>query len=48
VVQRVPDYVDALDNPEVAENLLKSQINRVFGRRFVVKSFRWLADSSEI
>lgn len=48
VVQRVPDYVDALDNPEVAENLLKSSVNRVFGRRFVVKSFRWLADSSEI
>ncbi|PAW62783.1 MAG: hypothetical protein B9S37_00245 [Verrucomicrobiia bacterium Tous-C3TDCM] len=48
VVQRVPDFVDSLDAADVAENLLKSPINRVFGRRFVVKSFRWLADSSEI
>ena len=42
VVQRVPDYVDAADSPEVARDQLQSQANRLFGRRFVMKSFRWL------
>lgn len=42
VVQRVPDYVDATDSPEVVRDQLQSQANRLFGRRFVMKSFRWL------
>ena len=42
VVQRVPEYVDATDAPEIARDQLKSPANRLFGRRFVMKSFRWL------
>jgi hypothetical protein len=42
VVQRVPDYVDVADAPEVAQDQLKSRENRLFGRRFIMKSFRWL------
>jgi hypothetical protein len=42
VVQRVPEYVDALDAAHVAPAALRSALNRAFGRRFVIKSFRWL------
>ena len=42
VVQRVPEYVDALDAAHVAPTALRSALNRAFGRRFVIKSFRWL------
>lgn len=42
VVQRVPDYVDSSELPEIARDQLKSQANRLFGRRFLMKSFRWL------
>ncbi len=41
VVQRVPDWVDADDLPEVASG---SPINLDFGRRFVVVDFRWLSE----
>jgi hypothetical protein len=44
VVQRLPDYIDATDLPEVARDRLKSPLNRLFGRRFVMISFRWLPD----
>lgn len=43
VVQRLPSYLDPVDDPFVAEADLKSEINEVFGRRFVIASFRWLA-----
>jgi hypothetical protein len=43
VVQRVPEYVDETDLPELAPALLRSQANRTFGRRFVIRSFRWLS-----
>ncbi|MCW1923853.1 hypothetical protein OKA05_14895 [Luteolibacter arcticus] len=42
VVQRVPDYLDATDLPEVAAASLRSEVNRSFGRRFNITSFRWL------
>lgn len=42
VVQRVPDYLDTTDLPEVSPGELKSPSNRLFGRKFVIKSFRWL------
>jgi len=48
VVQRVPDYIDSADSAEIAQASLKSAVNRSFGRRFIVKSLRWLADSREI
>ncbi|MCU0780536.1 MAG: hypothetical protein MUF04_05465 [Akkermansiaceae bacterium] len=42
VVQRVPDYLDGTDLPETASDRLKSQVNKLFGRRFVLHSFRWV------
>ncbi|MEX1048054.1 MAG: hypothetical protein WED15_00895 [Akkermansiaceae bacterium] len=47
VVQRVPDYVDAIDLPELSVDQLNSQANRLFGRRFVIRSFHWLPALSE-
>ena len=56
VVQRVPEYVDPVDRPSlntydqtVPTNLTStaSIINKAFGRRINVVSFRWLS-SSEI
>lgn len=42
VVQRVPQFVDPLDEPEAAWTSLQSNTNKVFGRRFHLVSFRWL------
>ncbi|MBB5350389.1 hypothetical protein HNR46_000613 [Haloferula luteola] len=41
VVQRMPDYVDPTDVAETELDEL-SPINEKFGRRFEVRSFRWL------
>jgi hypothetical protein len=43
VVRRVRDYVDPADAPDIT-TLPKSATNRIFGRRFEIVSFRWLAD----
>jgi hypothetical protein len=50
VVQRTPEYLDPADLPEAAENIsgrsvpaLTSEVNKQFGRRMVVTSFRWLS-----
>ena len=48
VVQRMPEYVDETDLPELAPALLRSQANRTFGRRFVIRSFRWLSGPEAI
>ena len=45
-VQRVPSFVDGANAPEAASTAL-SPVNALFGRRFVVTSFRWL-NASEI
>ena len=45
VVQRVPDYVDPLDEPHVSAADLISEANRTYGREFRLVSFRWLAPS---
>jgi hypothetical protein len=42
VVQRVPDYLDPADQAEVTTVALTSVMNRNFGRRFLITSFRWL------
>jgi hypothetical protein len=44
VVQRMPEYVDPADNPAVNVDTATSasQINKTFGRRINVVSFRWL------
>lgn len=48
VVQRVPDYIDpAADAAEVDHDDLQSAANRTFGRRFVIRSFRWLPSGGE-
>lgn len=44
VVQRVPDFVDPIDPAETAI-AASSKINRTFGRRFNIVSFRWLGES---
>jgi hypothetical protein len=43
VVQRVPDYLDTTDAPETATTALTQNVNKNFGRRFQVLTFRWLA-----
>jgi hypothetical protein len=42
VVQRMPEYLDPADAPEVAVAALSSAINQQYGRRFVIVSFKWL------
>lgn len=47
VVQRVPDYIDPVDPPSlnVYTDASANQINKVFGRRMKVVSFRWLSST---
>lgn len=49
VVQRLPEYVDPVDDPSLnaAVDTSAAVANQVFGRRFSVVSFRWL-NSNEI
>lgn len=55
-VQRMPDYVDPMDAPEApfdrptsadpyAKDELRSEVNKTFGRRMQLISFRWLNPS---
>jgi hypothetical protein len=49
VVQRLPEYVDTEDDPADNEpwdegNTLNAT-NQIYGRRFEIRSFRWLAGS---
>lgn len=46
VVQRTAAFLDAIDPPETAINLA-APLNKTFGRRFQIISFRWL-DPQEI
>ena len=43
VVQRVPDYLDPADKAHTPLADLTSQTNKTFGRRFTMKSFRWMS-----
>ena len=50
VVQRLPEYVDTETSPNNNEPwddsaLLLNAINQTYGRRFEIRSFRWLDDS---
>lgn len=47
VVQRVPDYIDPADAPSLNAytDASASPINRFFGRRMKVVSFRWLSST---
>lgn len=42
VVQRVPEYLDANQNAPEDESEKLTKINKRFGRRFKIVSFRWL------
>ncbi len=48
IVQRIPEYVDAADEPWAAPysadgaNALISEVNEMLGRRFIIVSFRWI------
>jgi Tfp pilus assembly protein PilX len=42
VVERDRNYIDLADRSEAATVSLTRVVNRAFGRRFVIKSFRWL------
>jgi len=43
IVQRVPEYLDSSDNPELKPEQLQEEANRRFGRRLDIISFRWLS-----
>jgi len=44
VVQRQAEYVDSADDSTALPgDSLNSEANKLFGRRFEVKSFRWLS-----
>ncbi|MEM9280794.1 MAG: hypothetical protein AAGA96_03120 [Verrucomicrobiota bacterium] len=45
VVQRVPEYLDSTDEPDVKAADLESAVNRTFGRQLKVVSFRWLSQN---
>jgi len=47
VVQRLPDYLDETDSPEIKQADLTSDTNKTFGRKLQVIGFRWL-NASEI
>lgn len=42
VVQRVPEFINTVDAPQLRDANLTSQLNRVFGRKIRVVSYRWL------
>jgi hypothetical protein len=44
VVQRYPDYLNPVDKPETPMTTTSLEPeNKIFGRRFILKSFRWLS-----
>ncbi len=45
VVQRVPEYVDSLDESHVKSANLASNRNKIFGRKIQIISFRWINPS---
>jgi hypothetical protein len=44
-VQRAPAYVAPTEGPEIEADSLSNIVNKKFGRRFDLVSFRWLAPS---
>ena len=45
VVQRLPDYLDSKDDSHLKQTDLTSTVNKTYGRRLRIVSFRWLNDS---
>lgn len=46
VVQRVPDFVDPIDDPATAIASLTSDVNKTFGRRFEIVSVKEIASDT--
>lgn len=44
-VQRAPQYLDGADTPQRTPQELTANVNKNFGRRYELVSFRWLSDS---
>lgn len=44
IVQRIPDYVDPVDEPHLSQDELVSDLNRRLGRKIQIVSFRWLSE----
>jgi len=53
IVQRVPEYVDATNSPDVPARIMNDQgvftdnpsftdLNKLWGRKFIITSYRWL------
>jgi hypothetical protein len=47
IIQRVPEYIDPADGPDVPDLELTSAVNRTCGRQFRITGFRWL-NSEEV
>jgi len=43
VVQRIPEYLDSVDAPETVYAGLTSEVNKTYGRKMRLVSFRWLS-----
>jgi hypothetical protein len=43
VVQREPEFIDSTDKPEAEDP--ESPVNKRFGRRFEIVSFRWMKET---
>jgi hypothetical protein len=41
-VQRLPDYLDPADEPQLRQSELKSATNKSYGRKLRIVSFRFL------
>jgi hypothetical protein len=46
VVQRVPDWIDPVDDPSTAVASLTSNLNKTFGRRFEIVSVKEIASAT--
>lgn len=44
IVQRMPEYIDPIDQP-TARGTTLSNLNKVYGRKFHIASFRWLHEN---
>lgn len=43
VVQRTPEFIDPRDEAHVATASIRTALNRRFGRKFIIQSFRWVS-----
>ncbi|PXA04426.1 hypothetical protein DDZ13_07800 [Coraliomargarita sinensis] len=46
IIQRVPNYLDPADDPEISPDALSSQTNIDFGRQFKLIEFKWIDEKT--